>query len=562
MKKALVRAAIILILMGLVGVSMATASVDVSKVAIIPFKVNADRDLTFLQDGIVDMLSTRLSRPGAVEIIDRTAVSSVLVTMPVGMNEQTARELGAQLGARYVLFGNLTSIGKAISLDARVVDVLGVKSTESYFVQADTMGEVIPNINQLAGTINQQVFGYATQAVTDKSGSPPPTVSPRSHPEKLLGEKPQATPSSLQPVAPLTTDSPQGAKAESPFVEPINPQAGSFWRSRTYNHRIHGISMGDVDGDGRTETVVITDHQAHIYRFEGKQLVKVGETKKRCSRNYIGIDIGDINGNGHPEIFITALNQHKDKVSSRVLEFDGQAYHLILKDSPWYYRVSKSPGMAPILLGQKPSNEEPFKSAVYELNWDGAAYKPGDRVVPKRSANALGCTVGNLRNDQLRTIAAFSESDAIQIFDTRGELLVTEDDDFGGSLLTVTFPVTDPGTPPPIQYLPLRLIISDLNNDGKNELVTVRSKELTGKHLSRLRMFTKGQFVGLTWDGIGLAETWQTRAISGRVADFAVGDLNGDGIRDLVAVLVSKEGRVVGMKPKVNIIAYPLAPKK
>jgi hypothetical protein len=102
------------------------------------------------------------------------------------------------------------------------------------------------------------------------------------------------------------------------------------------------------------------------------------------------------------------------------------------------------------------------------------------------------------------------------------------------------------------------LIISDLNNDGKNELVTVRSEELTGKHLSRLRVFTKGQFVGLTWDGAGLAETWKTRMLSGRVADFAVGDIDGDGMRDLVAILVANEGRIVGFKPKVNIIAYPL----
>jgi hypothetical protein len=209
-------------------------------------------------------------------------------------------------------------------------------------------------------------------------------------------------------------------------------------------------------------------------------------------------------------------------------------------------------------LGQKPSDEDPFKSAVYEMQWDGTGYKPGNRLAPRKSTNALGCAVGNLLNDQQRTIAAFSAGDAIQVFDVRGELLVTEDDDFGGNLLSVNLPVSDPGNPPPVLYLPMRLIISDLNNDGKNELVTVRSEELTGKHLSRLRVFTKGQFVGLTWDGVGLAETWQTRKLSGRVADFAVGDIDGDGMRDLVAILVAKEGRIVGMKPKVNIIAYPL----
>ncbi len=551
MKKALIGISIFFVIMGLVSVSI-VASAEVNKVAIVPFKVNADRDLSFLQAGIVDMLSTRLSHPGTVEIIDPATVSSVLATMTTGLNEKSARELGMRLGARYVLFGSLTSIGEAISLDARTVDVLGVKPLASYFVQADTLGDVIPKINRLAGDINQQLFGIAAHVPTTAPVTPAPEASQRIHPEKLLTQSP------LQPVSPATPDSQNATQSGSLFIEPVRSQTGHFWRSKTFKLHLNGISLGDVDGDGHLETVMITDRQVLIYRFQGKQLIKVGETKKSSGRYFIGVDIGDINGNGRPEIFVTAINKQKNRLKSQVFEYDGNAFQRIIKTSPWYYRVSVSPGTAPILLGQKPSDENPFKSAVYEMQWDGKSYKPGNRLVPRKSTNALGCAVGNLLNDQQRTIAAFSESDAIQVFDTRGELLVTEDDAFGGNVLSINLPVSDPGNPPPVQFLPLRLIISDLNNDGKNELVTVRSEELTGKHLSRFRSFSKGQFVGLTWDGAGLAETWKTRMLSGRIADFAVGDIDGDGMRDLVAILVAKEGRIVGMKPKMNIIVYPL----
>ena len=78
---------VILVILGLLIGSMTTASADVTKLAILPFKVNADRDLTFLQNGIVDMLSSRLSRPGAMEVIDRRIVASALETITGEINE-------------------------------------------------------------------------------------------------------------------------------------------------------------------------------------------------------------------------------------------------------------------------------------------------------------------------------------------------------------------------------------------------------------------------------------------------------------------------------------------
>ena len=43
------------------------------QVAIVPFKVNAEKDLSFLKDGIVDMLSSRLFWEDKVSIINRQA---------------------------------------------------------------------------------------------------------------------------------------------------------------------------------------------------------------------------------------------------------------------------------------------------------------------------------------------------------------------------------------------------------------------------------------------------------------------------------------------------------
>ncbi len=53
------------------GTSMAKKP---KRLAILPFSMNADRDLTFLQKGIVDMLSSRLAWKGKVTVIEKGKV--------------------------------------------------------------------------------------------------------------------------------------------------------------------------------------------------------------------------------------------------------------------------------------------------------------------------------------------------------------------------------------------------------------------------------------------------------------------------------------------------------
>ena len=43
-------------------------------VAILPFTMNADRDLTFLQEGIMDMINSRLAWKGKVEVLEKGLV--------------------------------------------------------------------------------------------------------------------------------------------------------------------------------------------------------------------------------------------------------------------------------------------------------------------------------------------------------------------------------------------------------------------------------------------------------------------------------------------------------
>ncbi|MBC8175989.1 MAG: hypothetical protein H8E19_01185, partial [Deltaproteobacteria bacterium] len=72
------------------------------KIAILPFTMNADRDLSFLRKGIVDMLSSRLAWKEKVEVIEEEAVRKEAAKFPAPLNKKKALMIGKALGADYV----------------------------------------------------------------------------------------------------------------------------------------------------------------------------------------------------------------------------------------------------------------------------------------------------------------------------------------------------------------------------------------------------------------------------------------------------------------------------
>ena len=217
------------------------------RVAIIPFKMNAQNDLTFLKDGIYDMLASRLSKADKVQVIGREETEKALEEITGPINEETARQTGENLNADFVFFGSLTIFGNSVSIDAKMIDVSGKKPTLAFFNQSQGMDEVIPRINIIAEDINEKVFGIKPAVTTLAPASPTPAPETQkrdihAHPETLLkneitGEEPslQGTQNSL-----LVEDG-RGRELST-----------KFWKSRNFKSFLNGLALGDVDKDGKT----------------------------------------------------------------------------------------------------------------------------------------------------------------------------------------------------------------------------------------------------------------------------------------------------------------------
>jgi hypothetical protein len=151
------------------------------------------------------------------------------------------------------------------------------------------------------------------------------------------------------------------------------------------------FTAADFEGDGKLEYAFSDGSKLHLYRQEAAGWREVwtetvppasvstgtGDTGMKVTREsiqHINIDSADINGNGKPEIFVTAMLN--GKVFSYVVEFQDGAFRRIA-DVPGFLRVVSYPGKSLMLLGQDYDPKTFYSGQPKLYSWQEGKYVPG-----------------------------------------------------------------------------------------------------------------------------------------------------------------------------------------
>ncbi len=154
------------------------ASAGSERIVLLPFEIHSSTDLAYMGQGIHQMLTSRLSWKDRVTVVEPAAPF-----VPGTSMEQAA----ATLKADYVLVGSVTEFAGAFSLDTTVFKTQ-TRTIQTFFGQAATVDEIIPQLDILAAKINHRLFDRKTAAL---ESAPPPAPAPsafntRENPEKLM----------------------------------------------------------------------------------------------------------------------------------------------------------------------------------------------------------------------------------------------------------------------------------------------------------------------------------------------------------------------------------------
>ncbi|MCF8033274.1 MAG: VCBS repeat-containing protein [Desulfarculaceae bacterium] len=514
-----------------------------SRVVVLPFTANSKEDISFVVKGMRDMLASRLPWQDKVTVVEPDLVAPVLAKVKPPYNDAKARQIGKDLSANVVVYGSITKLGKSVSVDARVVKVDQAGPALTAYVHAKDLDAVIPQINSFAQRINAEIFKRPDAIAAQKQAAAPAKTASgggSSGMDKL--------PANISPLNPLFLKQLSGVESDR------------YWRSPRLNGIVQSVAVADIDNDGKNELLVLFKDRMRFYRLSGDAFRLMYEFKNGPTGEYLFVDCADIDGNGRPEIYVS--NRNFESVESFVLEWSEGGPHLREKDVAYYLRVQQNPlGKGHWLLGQQSAVDSPFWGPVYKMQVKGG------KVVEERvlklpdTAWLYNFVLADLNQSGRLYTVLIGPTMHLRVYNDKNQQMWISGETYNASSKFLKYMALQ-GTDYDSSwwYLLSRLYLTDLNKDGRHEILCLQVQGRMGMVMDHTRMIYQGTILGMSWNGLSMIEDWRTPRISGDVTDYVIGDVGNVGRPALVLSFTQKVFGGMIEKGVSNVVAFTLKP--
>jgi len=504
------------------------------------------------------------------------------------------RILAEKARAQLLVLGKLSPADRGLLLNMQVVSVfsgapLTVASVEIMGAQPRVVEAPVspsgPALRQGSGQALRQGSGQAPSTSARPSFvrvQPQPT-----EPSKTIEQPKGPLPEGVVSQKPLAAGEAQRKSGTPSFLVKGEDKSGQSGDQASKDHLtfelnepLLAIAAGHLDADRRPEVVGITGSEVIVYRWQDRRLVPIARAESDPFVRHLHLDVGDINGSGTEQVFVTAMSSVpevltlRNSLRSYVLELRGGKLVRIADGLDYFLRVLTGPGIdAPILIGQRMGQYVPFAGSIVRLSWSGEHYLQGQPLsLPAPVKGLYDFAPLEAAGDQVLEMAVVNEQKQVTIYGRGGQTLWEAKDDLGEAdhlafFQTPQAPKFDQGlrsgaSPNPEDMadriaLPRRFLVraSPLWGDAKVELLTLANSTKYGIqiNISSASQADSGRIMAYDRDDGTFTRGWETVPVEGKVRDIAVADLSGPGSKDLIVLSAVKEkGFVASLKDKAR----------
>lgn len=320
-----------------------------------------------------------------------------------------------------------------------------------------------------------------------------------------------------------------------------------FVGKQTFPFEIVDFDIGDINGDGKKEAVIVDSHRVMIYRIKGNGLKRIASIAIEKGENqFLSVDVGDINGNGKDEIFIT--NKYLDTLGSFALELEKKKLKKKWSNVEYYFRIIKPLGAKPELLVQSAGYLNPFEDGISVIKYQDGKYKPTSTLSTdfgrNRKVILYGYTRADINFDKNIETLMLDKDYHLRVYSPTGNLLIKSDEYYGHDPRLIDIGIVRQVSNLEVQGKPVRyrgrLLLEKFGD--KRFILIPKNHTFAGGLLSNLVMVNNSNLVILGIKKEGLEKVTETKKQKGYLAAFQVASFPEKNRKSIYVATVEKGG--------------------
>lgn len=542
--KALIRFSVVFLAATIVlgfPVKAFSADTGTAKVMVLPLKINAPKEQEYLKGAVMDMLSSRLGGKDGVELLSAGVAANAYVELGEHPGIETLSAVSVKTGADFILYGSVSVIGESVSLDAFLFNAKTGKAEGVY-----SGGKGIGSLTGLTEDV-------ASRAVALMRGPVQQAEAPFVYTGKFAKteEKKEALPGKEEKVEEegfIVKKAPSGARKVS-------------WKADAGDEFVKAMEIFDADGDGVVEVFVLAEKSVIAYRFgdNGLKKVKTLDTSVPGGGENVSMTrfIRQSGADGKTAFYVSRLGTNQAETCG--INYVKGELSLGSCEMKHFVRAIEINGK-PALLGQEFRREWGFRKTVFVLKEEGAGFSRGEDFILPDGVNLYGFEMADITGDGADELLLIDDNGYFKIYEKKDDAwdkAWQSTESYGTTLNAVDLE----GSADAIGKFVLIKNRFYVLTDGENKTIAVKKLipgGIFGTKAARTGVFDKSSVIGLSWDGAALDEAWATKDVKGYLADFAIGDFDNDGAKDVI-LLVVESGRKLAKGQKSSILSYKLS---